>query len=775
MEEKLARWLTDWRHVLAIASTVMVAALAYGAKFLYFESDYRIFFRKDDPYLLAHEQQQAEYTKSDSILFILAPENGEVFTRDTLAAVEYLTAESWKMPLAIRVDSISNFQHTRADGDDLAVGDLVSDAQNLSDAALAERRAIALAEPLLVNSLISDRAHVTAVNVRLNLPDSQTEADKFTPEIFAFAQRLQQQVEAEHPGLKVHLHGLVAVNKAFNDLSTADATTLVPVMFAVVIVMLAVFLRSISATFATVLVIVGSIVVTVGFTGWIGYHLNQITVSTPTIILTLAISDCVHLMLIYLRGLGEGRTREDAMVQTLRINLVPVFLTSFTTAIGFISLNFSDSPPFRQMGNICAFGVMMAMVLSLTLLPSIITLLPVKIRPGMGEEAHWKLVDRVCEFAIRRRGPITVFMLAALAVTVAFIPRNDLNDSTEDYFRKGSPFREVIDFTEQNLTGMDSIGYSLPSGESGGISDPEYLRQLDAFARWYASQPEVRQVSSFSEIMKRLNRTMHGDDPAWYRIPEERELAAQYLLLYEMSLPFGLDLNSMVNQDKSATRFTVSIRAQKARQLIEIEQRAQAWLKANAPAMAAQGSSVSIMFAHIGQNNIYSMINGAILAIVLISLTMILSLRSLKFGLISLIPNALPAAMAFGLWGMLVGEVNLAAAGVYSITLGIIVDDTIHFFAKYLHARRIEGKSPEDAIRYAYATVGSALFVTTAVLVCGFAVLTISDFTLNVTVGTMSATIIGIALFFDMLFLPALLMWFDRPAPAAAPATADAR
>ncbi|MGH8458984.1 MAG: MMPL family transporter, partial [Nevskiales bacterium] len=195
---------------------------------------------------------------------------------------------------------------------------------------------------------------------------------------------------------------------------------------------------------------------------------------------------------------------------------------------------------------------------------------------------------------------------------------------------------------------------------------------------------------------------------------------------------------------------------------IDIERRAQEWLKANAPEIASQGSSVSIMFAHVGQNNIYSMINGAILAIVAISLTMILALRSLKFGLISLIPNALPAAMAFGLWGILVAEVNLAAAGVYSITLGIIVDDTIHFFAKYLNARRVQGKTPEDSIRYAYATVGSALFVTTAVLICGFSVLTISDFTLNVTVGTMSATIIGIALFFDMLFLPALLLYFDR-------------
>ena len=765
MEQVIARWLTDWRHPLAVFSLLLVAALAYGAKFVYFESDYRIFFRDEDPYLLAHEQQQAEYTKSDSILFIVAPDDSEVFTRDTLDAIETLTAESWKMPLAIRVDSITNFQHTRASDDDLVVSDLVRNAKNLSDAELAERRAIALTEPLLVNGLISEQGHVTAVNVRLNLPDSQREADAFTPEIFAFAQDLKKRIEAEHPGLKIRMHGLVAVNKAFNDLATADAGTLVPAMFVVVLVMLTLFLRSVSATLATVVVILGSITVTVGFIGWVGYHLNQITVSAPTIILTLAISDCVHVLLLYLRALGQGKTREEAMVHTLRINIVPVFLTSFTTAIGFISLNFSDSPPFRELGNVCAFGVMMAMVLSLTLLPSVMTLLPVRVRADMGEASNWKFVDRVCEFAIRRRRLITVWTLVTLVVTVAFIPRNDLNDSTEDYFRKGSAFREVIDFTEENLTGMDSIAYSLPSGEPGGVSDPEYLRQVEAFAQWYAKQPEVRQVSSFTEVMKRLNRSLHGDDPDWYRVPEERDLAAQYLLLYELSLPFGLDLNSMVNQDKSATRFSVSIRAQKARELIDIEDRAQAWLMANAPDIVAQGSSVSIMFAHIGQNNIYSMIRGAILAILAISLTMILALRSLKFGLLSLLPNAMPAAIAFGVWGMLVAEVNLAAAGVYSITLGIIVDDTIHFFSKYLHARRVDGKSPENAIRYAYATVGSALFVTTAVLICGFMVLTLSDFTLNVTVGTMSATIIGVALVFDMLFLPALLLYFDR-APA---------
>jgi predicted RND superfamily exporter protein len=762
MEARLAALLVRHRHAFVVLSLLLVAAVSSGAQYVWFNGDYRIFFRADNPHLIAHERQQASFTKSDNVSFILAPADGAIFTRRTLMAIEQLAADCWKIPYSIRVDSITNHQHTRAVDDELATGDLVRDAARLSYAQIAERRAIALAEPLLVGGLLSARGHVAAVNVRLELPDYKGREDPATPEVMAHVRRMEREFEAAHPGITVHLMGLLPINQGFNELAQQDSATLAPLMFVVVLVVLALFFRSFSATFTTLLVIVFSLTMAVGFMGWVGYAANQVNVSAPTLILTLAVSDSVHILLPYLEGLGQGRSRSDAMEDSLRVNLAPVFFTNFTTAIGFVGLNFSDSPPFLEMGNIAAFGVMATMLLTFTLLPGIMTLLPVKLRPGMGEEAHWRIVDRVCEFALARRRQLFWIILAVVAAFSAAIPRNELNDDTAEYFEKGVPLRDAMDFVEDNLTGIDGIAYELSSGEPGGINDPAFLAKVEAFAQWWRAQPETTHVLTFTDVIKRLNKSMHGDDSAWYRVPEDRDLAAQYVLLYELSLPQGLDLNTLVNFDKSALRLVASVKNQPARELIALEERAHAWLEANAPGMATgPGTGVSVIFARLSQSNIYSMMEGALVSAVLISLTMILSLRSFKFGFVSLVPNLLPAAVAYGIWGLTVGQVNLAVAAVFSVSSGIVIDDTIHFLSKYLRARRVDGRSPADAVRYSFATTGTALFVNTAVLVLGFLVLTVSNFTVNSSLGLMTALIIGIALLFDLLFLPALLLKVD--------------
>ncbi|MGQ0586491.1 MAG: efflux RND transporter permease subunit [Gammaproteobacteria bacterium] len=761
MENRLAALLVRHRHAFIALSLVLVALVSYGARFVWFNGDYRLFFKADNPQLVAHEQQQASFTRSDNVSFVLAPRSGDVFTREVLAAVERLTTDSWRIPYSIRVDSVTNFQYSRANGDELVTSDLVRDATRLSDAELAQRRAVALAEPVLVGALLSPRGHVTSVNVRLALPEHEGRPDPATPEVMAWVRQMEQDFEAAHPDIEVYLMGLIPVNAGFNELAQKDSATLAPTMFVVVLIVLMLFFRSASATFVTMLVILFSLTMAVGFMGWVGYAANQVNVSAPTLILTLAVSDSVHILLPYLEGLGQGRTRAESMEESLRVNLAPVFFTNFTTAIGFVGLNFSDSPPFLELGNIAAFGVMCTMLLTFTLLPGLMMLLPVKVRPGMGEEAHWRIVDRTCEYALAHRRRLFWVILVVVAGFAAMIPKNELNDDTVEYFEKGVPLRDALDFVEDNLTGVDSIAYELASGEPGGINDPAFLKKVEAFAQWWRAQPEVTHVMSSTDVIKRLNRNMHADDPAWDRIPDERDLAAQYVLLYELSLPQGLDLNTLVNFDKSSVRLVATVKNQASRELIALEDRAKGWLDANAPGMAGPGSGVSVIFAHLSQSNIYSMMEGALVSAILISLTMILSLRSLKFGLVSLVPNLLPAAVAYGIWGLLVGQVNLAVAAVFSVSSGIVIDDTIHFLSKYLRARRLNNATPADAVRYSFSTTGTALFVNTAVLVLGFLVLTVSDFSVNSSLGLMTALIIGIALLFDLLFLPALLLKVD--------------
>ena len=332
------------------------------------------------------------------------------------------------------------------------------------------------------------------------------------------------------------------------------------------------------------------------------------------------------------------------------------------------------------------------------------------------------------------------------------------------YFDDSIPFRTATEFASENLTGIYTIDYSLGNGEVGGISEPAFLADVERFAEWYEAQPGVLHVNTLTDIMRRLNKNMHADDETWYRLPDERELSAQYLLLYEMSLPYGLDLNNQINIDKSATRMTVTLDSVSSNQLLSIEASAQAWLADNAPYMKSGGASPSVMFAYIGQRNIRSMLIAASLALVLISIILIFALRSFKIGMVSLIPNLAPAGMGFGLWGLMYGQVGLGMSVVMGMTLGIVVDDTVHFLSKYLRARREQGLDAPDAVRYAFHTVGVALIVTTLVLIAGFMVLTQSAFKLNADMGLLTAITIGLALIADFIFLPPLLMKADKSA-----------
>ncbi len=226
-----------------------------------------------------------------------------------------------------------------------------------------------------------------------------------------------------------------------------------------------------------------------------------------------------------------------------------------------------------------------------------------------------------------------------------------------------------------------------------------------------------------------------------------------------MSLPFGLDLNDRINIDKSATRVTATLDEITTTQLRRFLTEAETWLEENAPeAMHTKPTSATVMFAYISQRNIESMLRGSAVAVVLIAIIMALALRSVGMGLLSLLPDVVPIMMTFGLWAILVGQVGMASATVTATALGIVVDDSVHLLTKYLRGRREKGLSVEEAIRYAFRMVGPAIMTTTLILTAGFAVLALSTFKINAEMGLLTAMAIALALIFDFLFLPALLM-----------------
>ncbi|MEH6348290.1 MAG: MMPL family transporter [Bermanella sp.] len=740
-----------------LAFLIFTFLAASGAQKLVFKSDYKIFFDGVNPQLIAYESMQKIYNKSDNVTFIVVPKDGNVFSQEHLGALKKLTKQSWQVPYSTRVDSLTNFQYTYAEEDDMIVEDLVMNASSLSNADLSRIRNIAINEPQLANKIVSLTGHVSVVDVAVKLPGIDPAGE--VPEVASYVRKIRDEFLKENPGTQIHLSGMVMLNNAFTESAMEDGSTLVPLMFLTVIVIIGVLLRTISGTFSTVLVIFMSIAGAMGLAGWMGFFLTGPSSSAPTIILTIAVADCIHILASMFYEMRHGLDKKAAIKKSLQVNLTPIFLTSITTAIGFLSMNFSEIPPYRDLGNIVAMGGMLAFVFSVTIFPALLTVLPIRVKEKT--EGKQDKMSVLADFVINKRKILLPLVSVVVIVLTLFIPKNEINDDFVKYFDETVPFRTATDFMQENLSGMTIMELSIKSGSENGINSPEYLKIVSNFSDWLRDQPETDHVNTLTDTLKRLNKNMHGDDPAWHKLPEGREMAAQYLLLYEMSLPYGLDLNTQLNVEKSSTKLIATFRNLSSNEQIELGERLESWFNQNGGQYQLDIASPSFMFAHIGQKSIKSMLIGTVVALLLISVILGIALKSWRYGLISLLPNLLPAAVAFGVWAIINGQIGMSMSMVIGMTLGIVVDDTVHFLSKYLHARRNNNSDAKAAVHYAFGNVGSALWITTLVLVAGFTVLAQSTFKLNGDMGLLTAITILIALLIDFLFLPPLLMVID--------------
>ena len=754
-----ARWL------VILGTLAWVAIASAGIARLDFSASYRIFFDEDNPQLLALEALENTYGKNENVVFLIVPDDGDATSETALSAAVWLTEAAWQTPYSRRVDSLANFQHTTADGDDLYVRDLV-DPQVLSDAeARSQIRAIALSDPRIAGASLGEAGDVSVVSVTVELPEEgQLEA---IAEVAEFAKSLALEAEERFAGIDLRTVGTVMINQTFVDAQISSQIVFLPASLLLMALILGVLTRGWPGVAATGMVMVFSIFASMGLGGWAGLPFSPPISPAPTIVLMIVVANGVHLLVALQQRLRAGDSRRDAIVEALRLNLQPVFLASLTTALGFLSMNFSEVPPYRHLGMFVAFGITASFMLSVTFMPAVLSLLPV--RAGKERRLRAPSMRLLADTALRHRKALFWGWSAAVVAMALAIPRNEVNDVLVHFFNESVEFRQDIDFMDEHLSGNTALEYSLHAPAEGGVTDPLFLADVSNFADWYREQPPVRHVAVITDTFRQINRSMHGDDPAAYRIPESRELAAQYLLLYELSLPLGQDLNNQIDRSRTATRVTISAETLDSQELLDLNARAEAWLQENAPHVAGINSTgPSALFAYIGQRNIRAMLIGTVVVLLAISAILLFALRSLRLGLISVVPNLIPAVLGFGVWGLTVGQVGLSLSVVAAMTVGIVVDDTVHFLSKYRRGRREYGKDPNESVRYAFDTAGRALITTTLVLMAGFLIFVFSPFIPTAQVGVLTAMIIGFALIADLTLLPALLTAVDRSPKEAA-------
>ena len=744
--------------------------VAFGLTTARFSTDYRIFFSKDDPGLAAFERLESTFTKTDNVLFVVKAKeahDGSIFQADPLAAIQELTKIGWTLPYATRVDSLTNFQHPEAkDGDEIGVGELVpGDARALDATALAHVRAAAASEPLLAGSLLARDGRTAAVNVTLRLPGKEP---REVTESAEAARAAVAAVRARHPDLDIRASGMAFMNDAFMQASIRDMAVMMPLMLLVMLVGMAFVMRSKLATLAVAAVIGVSAAMSMAVAGWLHYPLTPPAVAAPMIVLTVAVADGVHIVLATMEAMREGKTRQQAVVLSLEKNLEAITYTWLTTIVGFVCLNYSDAPPVTHLANMTSFGVTAAFVYSFTVLPALLVVLPVVARGKAasvlaGEiDARPTAMARVAAFVVRRRIPLLAATVVVTVIGGWQASRLETNDQFVRYFDQSIPFRRDVDFTMKNLSGIYRLEYQVGSEGPSGIVEPAYLRHLDDFGGWLRAQPEVEHVYSVADVVKRVNQVMSASAPAAYRIPDSREGVSEALLVYEMGLPQGLDLTDRVNVDKSAARLTVTVKDVSSQQMNAFTARSEAWLRTNAPRpMWAEATGPVVIFSQLGDRNAKSMVQGDFVSLALISLCMIIVLRSFRLGMLSVLPNVIPIVVGYGLWRVFVGQMNIVASVAGSISLGIIVDDTIHFLTRY-KAMKAKGLDAEKAMTATLTHVGPAMLGTSVILVLGFGVLTLSSFQMTSYLGWLSVIIVAVAPLTDLVLAPALVLLFHK-------------
>ena len=734
--------------------------LMFGVSRLEFASDYRVYFDADDPELINYQEIESAYSKGDNALFVVTRDDGgSIYAPDSLSLVGRLTEEAWRLPSSVRVDSLTNFQHSYALEDDLIVEDLVSDPDALTQSEAREIAAVVAVEPLLYGRLAATDGRAAGVFVDFRFtgagPDEVAQA-------VAAARRLADQIEIDHPDHEVALTGSAALYNALSEASAQDVSTLGPVMIVLIVAAGVVLLRSILGVIITLAIVGVSTAAAMGAAGWLGVQISPPTAAAPNMILAIAVADSMHLLVTALNRMRTGDGKRAAFLSAMADNAWPIFLTTVTTVAGLLTLNFSDQPPFRQLGNISAFGVFAAWVYTMVLTPALFALAPIRVRQLRLSTTPHALLPMI-EAVIRHRTPTLAIGVCVVFTWTCLATMNRLDERFVDFFSDTLEFRQDTELATERLTGIYQMHFSVSAGAPEAVADPAYLQDLDAFAEWLRVQPGVLHVSAITDVMRRLNKNLHQDDEAYFTLPDDRELAAQYLLLYELSLPLGLDLTNQITMDKSATRVVATLDNVSSAQIQNLGRSAETWLQTNAPAhMAARGASPSVMFASVAERTTRSMLTGTLVAFAVVAAIVGLAAGSVRYALTSLAFNVTPAAIAFGVWAVFVGEVTSAATVVGAMSLGVIVDATIHILSKYKRALRRGAQTPHMAARTAIAETGPALIASSGVLIAGFCVFIFSSFSVNAQMGVLVALTLAFALAIDFFMLPPFLTVLDR-------------
>jgi predicted RND superfamily exporter protein len=751
----LIRILVEQRHVLLVLAAIVALAAGYGITLTSTITTVDSILSEGDPFRAEVERTRADFPPTTRVLFAFQTDT-DVFKLEALRAMDELESRYFEVSGAISIGSLMSRRLNEIDAERYGRDYLVPLLESVSAADLAEIRRLALGDADITKRLLSPTGDMALAVVTYTATDEQSARLGVARSVYALRDSLRE----KYPTVQIYTLGNVLFELDGYNATVKDRTMLFPLVIFISVGLLWFCLKSLPYALCLFAVSFTAIAMAVGSFGWLGVAFNQISALGPLVVLVIAMAHGIHIVAIYGQGLHNKLDKHAAMRESLSTNLQPVTLASVTTAMGFLCLNYSSSPGIYGFGNIVAIGVVWAHLMTLAALPALILWLPTNRVPRpLGVSGF---IDNVSKL-VRTRGNLLFWGGTALiATTFALLPLNRLDFNRYSMVDQDSDLYLIMTALAEKIGNDQSLVYSIQSGDYYGITEPEFLQQVDDFSRWVESQPEASFVSSYTDLLRSLNKSENDDDPAFDRLPDDKLQIIDYLVTYQLVQEIEPNLEQIFNADYSAIRLIIGTSNLSNAEFIRFNDRIDGWIVDNVdPKFEVLHGDNSILFARLDRAITEELLKGFSLSFLLITGTLMVGLKSVRYGLLSIMPNVFPATIVFGFWGLFVGELSPYILMLFSISIGLVVDDSVHILSKYITARR-QGEAPADAVDYSLNKAGSAITITTVSLAVGTFVLVFSNTFHFQNVALLLTPIIIMAWLLDLLFLPPLLIKFDE-------------
>ncbi len=742
-------FLDKQKYKIIVLITLIVALLSISLKDLAYEGSYRIWFDKESKILRDYDDFRTTFSGDDTFAVAFKAEDG-IFSKKAIDTILQMTQEFKMIDGVRKVDSLTNYQYISSQDDDIIVEDFIYDSENLD-----VKKTLALKDNLILNQLISQDAQTTMLAVRLS--SSSGADEEVNIYVMSKIEDILKEIEAD-TNYRFYITGVPAITASLVTISQGDAMILMPLAVVVVVTFLFLIFRSYVGILVPSVVIVLTFLIVLSSQILLGYKLNNFTVNIPSFITAIAIADAMHLYLAWIYYKMKGFGNKEAVSLALKTNILPIGLTSFTTAVGFASLGLSAIEPISTLGIAITSGAIIAFLLSITIAPAILLTLtdeykvkPIKFFNLLNTKGYGN-------FIVKNDKKIVSIFIVLFLVIIYGLNYIKIDSNSMKYFSEDTVVRSGSDFIEKNLTGSMIYEIILDSKEADGIKKPDFLNTIIKFENEFKDRfQNVRFTTSLKDIVIRMQKVLNGT--SLNILPKEQNLVAQYLLLYSMSLPQGMEINDQIDITEQFLRLSINTNMLDTSKDLEMIDWVKDWWSKNT-IYSADVQGQAAIFAYMQSSVTQTLITSIAVTLSIVAIVMFLIFKNLKMLWIFVFPNIAPILLVAGIMGYLSINIDLGVAISAAVILGIAVDDTIHFFSKYFDA--IKTKSFEDTIDYIISHSGNAMILTTFILSFTFAIFGVSSFIPNVNFAIVTVSALNIALLLDLVLLPALLSLFYR-------------